>query len=61
MYIFEGMEILFKVDILIGAINQVFSKTFIYHMIIPDKNISIHMYIPSSLLYKTGRDENILK
>ena len=58
--IFEGIEI-FKVGILIEAIIQVFSKTFIYHMIIPDKNISIHMYIPSSLLYKTGRDGNILK
>ena len=50
MYIFEGMEILFKVGILIEAIIHVFSKTFINHMIIPDKNIRIHMYIPSSLL-----------
>ena len=61
MYIFEGMEIFFKVGILIEAIIQVFSKTFIHHMIIPDKNISMHMYIRRFLLYKTGRDGNILK
>ena len=57
MYIFEEMEIFFKVGILIEAVKHSFI-TWSYHTRIL---IFICIIIPSSLLYKTGRDGNIFK